>query len=246
MQRTDEWVNIDEQQLQYHVKQWDEPKQSTKAFAEFLSGVLSPGNNVIDLGAGTGAATAFIAGSNPDMRFTAADYVPEFVDIGNRIAAEKDLQNLDFKRVDIFNLDSTDEFDGVVSLQTLSWLPEAETPLTQILEKLQPEWLALTSLFYEGDITCTIEVNEHTRERKTFYNIYSLKEIDRICQRFGYSISTAEKFTIDIDLPKPEQIDLMGTYTVDTASTPDSAGERLQVSGPLLMPWYMVLIRKAP
>ena len=55
----------------------------------------------------------------------------------------------------------------------------------------------------------------------------------------GYTVFRAEPFEIDIDIPKPEHLD-MGTYTVKTED-----GKRLQISGALLMPWYSVYAAKS-
>lgn len=132
--------------------------------------------------------------------------------------------------------------DGVVSLQTLSWLPEMVNPMTQIFEVIKPGWIGLTSLFYEGDISCRIEVFEHSRGRKTFYNVYSLKELNRLAIKYGYEIVKSNRFDIEIDIPKPTNTDLMGTFTEKIEGSSDY--KRLQISGPLLMNWYFVLIKK--
>jgi hypothetical protein len=44
-------------------------------------------------------------------------------------------------------------------------------------------------------------------------------------------------FNISIDLPRPASLDRMGTYTLKLES-----GQRIQVSGALLMPWKIVRI----
>ena len=44
---------------------------------------------------------------------------------------------------------------------------------------------------------------------------------------------------IDIDIKKPKDKNLMGTYTVKTVEN-----KRLQISGPLLMNWYFIKIVK--
>ena len=60
----------------------------------------------------------------------------------------------------------TKKYDGCISLQNLSWPPDYEMPLKAIFKNINPNWLAITSLFYEGDITCRIEVEEHKKEKK--------------------------------------------------------------------------------
>ena len=151
---------------------------------------------------------------------------------------------LTFEQGDRFDMCQTDRFDGVVSLQTLSWLPDCEAPLVEVFRKLQPGWMALTSLFYPGDITCRIEVEEHKKRKKCFYNVYSLPEISRVCEREGYALTRATRFDIDIDIERPRDMDAMGTYTKRVIGDDIDGSHRLQISGPLLMNWYMVLIEK--
>lgn len=242
-QRTDEWTNFNEDQLSYHTKQWETPKDSTLAFSKFIKKKLNSSTKVIDIGAGAAAATAFLAKEHANVTFVAADYVKDYLDIGQKMAETKNITNLNFKQVDWYDLEQTDEFDGVVSLQNLSSLPDPKEPLRQVFEKITPQWIALTSLCYEGDISCTIEINEHSVGRKLFYNVYSLPEIQRICSLFGYRLSKFEKFEISIDVEKPDDPNLMGTYT-RRAPNEDGSFDRLQVSGPLIMPWYMLLIER--
>ena len=114
--------------------------------------------------------------------------------------------------------------------------------MIQIFLKIKPSWVGLSSLFYEGDITCNIEVFEHVRNRKTLYNVYSLKELNRLANRYGYEVTATQKFDLGIDLPKPDNADLMGTYTERVQREIDF--ERIQISGPLLMNWKFVLLTR--
>lgn len=241
-QRKDEWSNYIDEQTPYHVKQWDEPKESTRVFYEFAKQKIKTSKNIIDLGAGAGAATSFIANKAPQVQFIASDFIQEYLDIGQAIARNRNLKNINFRKIDWFKLKATNEFDGVISLQTLSWLPEPITPLTKVFQSLKPEWFALTSLFYEGDISCTIETHEHQIGRKSFYNIYSLPEIRRIAKANRYKLSKLEQFDLPLDIDKPANSDRMSTYTKTAIST-NGERERLQISGPLLMPWFMLLFQ---
>jgi trans-aconitate methyltransferase len=76
-----------------------------------------------------------------------AELIGTATDLGSSVA------NLKFFQGDWFSM-SSEAFDRVISLQTLSWLPEFETPLEQIFTKIKPKWIAATSLLYEGDISC--------------------------------------------------------------------------------------------
>jgi SAM-dependent methyltransferase len=244
-QRTDEWVNLDAEALRYHTAQWEMPKRSTVAFERFCREEIRGSSRVIDLGAGAGACTAFLAERHPSTRFTAFEYSPDLVEIGRRIGAERKASNLEFRQGDWYDIQCNDAFDGVVSLQTLSWLPEHESALRVIFERIRPRWVGLSSLFHEGDISCRIEVDEHQRGRKVFYNVYSLPAIGRFCRQHGYVLERFERFEIDVDLPKPGNPDQMGTYTRRVVAEHGGGAERLQFSGPLLMTWYMVMIKRA-
>ena len=239
------WSVNDDVALKYHVTQWETPKRSTLAFASFISQRLSKAKNVIDMGAGAGAATAYLASKNTSVKFTALDYSRELVELGSQIKAGKQVDNLEFEQGDWFNLQLNKKYDGCISLQTLSWLPDYETPLVEIFQKINPDFIALTSLFYEGDITCRIEVEEHCRNnRKCFYNVYSLPAIGRLCEKNGYRLTTFSPFEIDIDIERPDNLNIMGTYTETVIGKNAANRRRLQISGPLLMNWYMLLIER--
>jgi len=244
-QRKDEWERIgDDNSLAYHTQQWDNVKQSTIAFERFCAAELASSQHVIDLGAGAGAATAFIAGKHPTVGFTAFDYSAELTRTGAEIAKSKGMANLSFQQGDWYELQATRQFDGVISLQTLSWLPNFEDPLDQVFRNLRPKWVAVSSLFYDGEISCQIEVNQHVRERKFFYNIYAIPVAQRFCAARGYELVKSTPFEIDIDIEKPADPNTMGTYTERVWNADNRGTQRLQRSGPLLMPWYMLLFRR--
>ena len=64
----------------------------------------------------------------------------------------------------------------------------------------------------------------------------------RLAIKHGYEIVKSDRFDIEIDIPKPTNIDLMGTFTEKVEGSSDY--QRLQISGPLLMNWYFVLIKR--
>ncbi|MBL0052367.1 MAG: hypothetical protein IPP29_13070 [Bacteroidetes bacterium] len=59
---------------------------------------------------------------------------------------------------------------------------------------LAPDWIALTSLFYDGLIDCKIKIKEISKSdddlnvRASFYNIYSLARIENIFRPWFISI----------------------------------------------------------
>jgi SAM-dependent methyltransferase len=230
----DAWKTIDAHGLQYHLRQWHEQKRSTIAFADFIAPHVR--GSLIDLACGAGAPTSYLARRHPQARVTGLDYSEELIGIANSVLEKDPIPNLAFE-VDDWNDLRPRTVDGVVSLQSISWLPDFKVPLGNIIKNLSPNWIALSSLFYNGDISCQIQVTEHVRNRTSFYNVYAIPEVARFAGEHGYSLESVP-FTIDIDLPRPDNPDLMGTYTIP------SVDGRIQVSGPLLMNWRFVLLRR--
>jgi SAM-dependent methyltransferase len=242
-QRKAEWTVVDDRSKAYHLEQWKSPKRSTMHFEEFAQQSLRACERVVDLGCGAGAATAYLASRHPKTSFIGVDLSPELIGMAQLLTPDNSKGNLEFRVDDWFNLGKYPPATGVVSLQSLSWLPEFEAPLDSIIKHFQPSWIGLSSLFYSGDISCTIDVLEHTRERRSFYNVYSLPAVGRFCESRGYRIARASPFVIDIDLMRPENPDLMATYTISNQGEP-TLPERLQISGPLLMSWYFVSLER--
>ena len=240
-QRISEWeMNLmDKVQLEYHTKQWDNPKRATIHFSNYISNKIKNSNIVIDVGCGLGGSTYYISKQYPKCNFIGIDYIKELVDKGNVIIKNKKQHNIKLKQDDWFNLRSYKNIDGVISLQTLSWLPEYKKPLEELFVKIKPNWICLTSLFHEGDISVKTEITEHSRNKSAFYNTYSIPSIQRFVKEFGYHVEEYKPFEIDIDIPKPTQLNRMSTYTILT-----NEKKRLQVSGPLLMSWYNLMIVK--
>lgn len=241
-----DWRHIDSVSLEYHKKQWSETKESTKFFYRFIQAELEKCRLVVDLGCGAGATTAFLADKKLSADFVGIDISSDLIEIANCVVDEKKILNLSFETDDILHLNKRQGVDMVVSQQTLSWLSNIDDPLVQIFEKLSPHIIAISSLFYEGEISCKIEVTEHLRENPiSFYNVYSIPAVDRLAQRYGYKVSKIEPFKIGIDLPQPSDPNFMGTYTKSVLKQQNVGElERIQISGPLLMNWYLLMLTK--
>ena len=247
MQRTDEWIK--NYNRDYFDRQFVEPYRSTVSFCDWLekSGTIDSASTVeiLDVGTGKGANIYYMANRFKAAKFTGIDINPEFVKEGNEILKKlnvADRSNLEV--ADIYNFDPNykNRFNGIVSYQTLSWLPDFKEPLIS-MSSLDADWIALTSLFYDGDVNCKIELEEYNhsineKPKKTFYNIYSLRLIEKLFKDLGYARLSFTPFEIDVDIPKPDH-KIMGTYTERLAN-----GKRIQLSGPLLMNWYFILAKR--
>lgn len=232
-----EKANIDywteENNLEWYTRQFREPYRITVAFEKFLGSNTSLENKkILDIGCGPGSGTSYLAERHPDCVFTG-------IDINTELFAfyRGKSDNIRFQYGDVFALDDTlkGQFDGIISLQTLSWLPEYRRPLEQIC-KLNPQWIAFSSLLYEGKINYTVSLENYERPTKdsdfsqVYYNIYSVPLIAQLLGKYGYTDVRYEAFEIDMDIPRPEHKNL-GYYTVSTAQ-----GKRLAFNTCLYQP----------
>lgn len=246
-QRTAEWLDKSQINTDYHERQFREPYRSTVAFCNWLEseGLLGRDSQVriLDLCAGAGANMAYMSGRYPGASFVGVDLNGDLVNQGNEFFERNGIRNCRLEVGNIYDLDRgyTSRFDGILSFQTLLVLPEFRAPL-QAMADLDPGWIAVTSLFYDGQVSCAIEATEYDNElnphRTSHYNVYSLPVVRKFLKENGYPGFSFTPFEIDIDLPKPTK-QLMSTYTEKVGQ-----GQRLQISGPLLMPWHFVAARK--
>lgn len=152
-----------------------------------------------------------------------------------------ELKNINFEVSDLYNMDNkyVNHFNGALCLQTLSWLPGYKEAVKKICD-LKTDWIAMSLLGYEGKINFNIEIENYenlTPEGNfthSWYNIYSIPLMNQYLKEEGFKKIIYKKFEIDIDLEKPDNLD-MGTYTLKTME-----GKRLQISGALIMPWYFI------
>lgn len=247
-QRTTEWTEMTDKDLIYFQQQFEKPYRSTVSFCNWLEkmGCLntSAACRIADIGSGMGETLSYMGKRFPKAEFTGVELNENRVKRGNRILRQLGMGNVVLVTGDLFQLgqEHHNRYDGILSIQTLSWLPEFKTPL-EMMMGLQPKWIALTSLFFEGDVNAKIEIQDYTTPvrgkpcRECFYNVYSIPLVKRLFLENGFDEFHYESFQIDIDLPKPSSGG-MGTYTVRLET-----GERLQISGPVLMNWYFILAR---
>ena len=152
--------------LDYHERQFREPYRSTVAFCDWIESLSLIDNasriEVLDVACGLGGNIAYMAKRYPQCSFTGIDINDQLVQAGNRIFESAGIENCRLKTADLYRLNENfaGKFDAVISFQTLSWLPDFEAPL-QSLCKLDAKWIALTSLFYDGPLSCKIEVQDY-------------------------------------------------------------------------------------
>ena len=229
----------------YHDRQFATPYQSTISFCDWLVELGAIGgecSRICDLGCGKGANLYYMAKRFPHCYFVGMDIDEQLVDDGRDFLLRASVPNYQLSVGDMHSAGShfsSGEFDGVISMQTLSWLPAYDKAIDAIVS-LSPKWIALTSLFFDGPIEAKTVVTEFDLTQKgyvkraLFYNTYSLPLVRQYLFDRGYKQFKQLRFEIPIDLPR--SIDVrMQTYTEKTTD-----GRRLQISGPLLMNWYFI------
>jgi SAM-dependent methyltransferase len=247
-QRLDEWIKTYDDD--YYNRQFKIPYQSTIKFCDWLEqlGVLNNQSkyNILDIGTGKGSNLYYMQQRFSNCQYTGIDINNDLIQYCNTLCEEENINNCKTEYGDLYNLDLekyANRFEGITCYQTLSWLPDYEKALDGII-KLNPDWISLTSLFYEGLVDCKIEVQSYKSPqgknsfRTISYNIYSLPRIENLFFKKGYKIFKYCPFDIDIDLPKPDH-SYMQTYTQKLID-----GKRIQISGPLLMNWYFIYAAK--
>ncbi|MCP4153065.1 MAG: class I SAM-dependent methyltransferase [bacterium] len=237
-----EWLEADAKELDYHIRQYEKPKEYTRTIINYFRqwGLNKSGARVLDLGCGAGANCYHLAKAYPRMEFTGVDINPANIEL----AGKHKTSNTGYTCGDIMELEiRPGDYEGILSIQTLSWMPNYEDTLERAL-KGAPQWILITSLFYDGPVETEIVVKDYSRQmgdkdhRRSYYNIYSLDRVKQYLKKYGYEMTRAEPFIFPFDLPEPPDKG-MGTYTITLSNN-----QRLQKSGPLLMPWYTLLIEK--
>ena len=197
---------------------------------------------VLDFGCGAGAVTNYFASKFESINFLGIDVNSDYVSI----AKQKKEQNSNFQVFDLYkDLETLKNYkvDGIFTFQTLSWL-ENYDKFIEMLSFTSPQYAIVTSLFFEGMVDARIVISDFSRKmgdidhRKTNYNIYSISRLNERLKGVGYFVDKALPFEIEVDLPKPKHSG-MTTYTVLTDEK-----RRIQISGPILMSWYTLIIRK--
>jgi ubiquinone/menaquinone biosynthesis C-methylase UbiE len=66
--------------------------------------IFNPGDEILEVGCGTGSQTAIIAKKNPHAHFLSIDHSAESLEQAKKVIEQNKIQNVTFKQTDIFNL----------------------------------------------------------------------------------------------------------------------------------------------
>lgn len=218
-------------------------KTEQQKFLESIIGIPEKELYIADIACGAGTLTYHINEyfKNKNHRYFLLDYVEESIELAKRNLVEG---NFEFHIGDMCNMNNVENetFDLMFCWQTLSWIAEPKQALLELIRVLKPGGkLYLSSLFnldYDIDIfSCLIDHTrlEEVREIPIVYNTFCVKTIESwlVNNKVRFQF---HKFIPTIDLEKVARG--RGTHTVMTEQG------RIQISGGLLMNWYILEITK--
>lgn len=112
--------------------------RSLKVDYRTLEPILKQGMLVLDVGCGTGAISKDIATViSPLGKVIGIDNTEKFIESGK--VSYKDIQNLELKHCDIFDFESNEKFDLIVSARVLQWLNNPKDALLKMKSLLKPD-----------------------------------------------------------------------------------------------------------
>lgn len=232
--------------IEYFSRQLKNPYESTIKFFEFLNKNIhiTKNDRILDACGGAGN-NAFYAIEKYNLRqIDVFDTNDSYLQLGIRFSKEKNLEKkINFIKENIYDISkktSQNNYEGIICMQTISWLDNHELALSQ-LKNLESSWIALSSLFYEGLIDAFIDIKTYDKSLKVKYkrpyNIYSIPKIENYLKKLGFSKIVWEKFNLSISLPQVD-INEMGTFTEELKNS-----EKISRSGPILLPWWFVFAK---
>jgi len=241
---------------QYILSDYRNAKVSTLKFTDFLESNkcfdINDGEVIADIGAGGASGLYHMAKSFPNAEFCGIDYNKPLVDWVNntlwRKTSELCLSSMsliygDWTRPDeISNNLKPKRIKGVLSVHSLCTQKNFKDAALSLI-KLNPNWIAFNSLFYDGPLDVLIHIRDHESDLaddnpNADFNIHSIPAAKEFMKTYNYILSKNEPFDIGQVLHRPENLK-RGTYTIQTEWS-----KYTQFSGPVFLPWHFLLFCK--
>jgi trans-aconitate methyltransferase len=247
-QRKDEGLNPDPDEIKnYFLRQWDSPYRSTELFCKWLESfnVFNAGNIICDLGCGAGSNSYYIWNKYKDLTLYGIDISPLLINLAKEQSQKKEASVIKYEVGDLYDFPPkyVNQFDGILLFQVLSWLPEYENAIQKIV-KLNPKWIAFSCLMNDSLVECEINIKDYSRNKtgnyqEKYYNVYSAERVKNLFNSLGYNTFKHKKMEMDMDIPEDKTNKGMGTYTKNLEN-----GERIQISGGILLNWKFAIAMK--
>ena len=233
---------------EYFLGQIKNTYRSTINFYNFLNKKIDLNNkNLIDFACGNGANLFYLKKNFSPNNLFGIDFNKSLIKFANNLKIKNKIKNISFKLVNVLKIKNSykNKFDIATCLQTISYFNDYKVLMAQ-MAKLNPKYICVSGLFWEGLIDFQIRVNHlknssYKRKIKYFdnYNIFSLQNYISFMKKLGYKKNYIKKFVIDKKInPKKDKNKFMSTYTYLINK------KNIQFSGPLLMNWFFIISKK--
>tara|TARA_B110000503_G_C7147564_1_gene413666 strand:- start:484 stop:1233 length:750 start_codon:yes stop_codon:yes gene_type:complete len=224
--------------------QYQKPYNSTVDFYKFLSKLnLFNKNikNIIDIGTGIGSNLQYFSKQQKKINFLGTDYQSSRIDTAKKLNKNPKIK---FQRLNILKSVETlkNKFEGLTCIHTICCFKKIEKVITNMC-KINPKWIAINSLFFDGDLDVLIHIRDHSNQIKDSnpngdFNIFSLSRTEDIFKKNGYEIVAKKPFFSKKKIKQTEK-GKRGSYTMKT-----EIHNHTTFSGPVHLPWYFVIAKK--
>lgn len=196
--------------------------------------------SVLDAGCGIGANSYYFVKKNPLIQFTGGDYRKENIQEAKKILSKKYNPKINFINYNILKPSKYLEkkFDGIICIHTFCTFKNSKLTIDKLC-KLQPKWIAINSLFYNGPLEVLIHIRSGLKDTNPDgdFNIFSIPKIKKYFLRHGYKIYFKPFFPKNrLKAPKNKS---RGSYTLKTDFNKNTV-----FTGPVHLPWYFIFAKK--
>lgn len=160
------------------------------------------GENILDLGCGTGELTAQIAASGAHA--TGMDSSPAMIE-----SAHKHFPDVRFGVADATNFNLPEKFDAVFSNATLHWIRQKEKVLDRIHHHLVPGGRLVLEMGGKGNVDDILGALDKTMKKhgytyKPFWYFPSVGEYTSLLEEYDFRVSQVQYFDRETELADPE------------------------------------------
>ena len=227
------------------LTQLHKPYESTIRFEKFLKKnklLTKKTKNIIDIGSGIGSNLHYFSKKNNLIKFTGSDYDKKRISLAKKLNNNK---NINFEYLNILNLNKkfVNKFDGLISIHAFCCFKTPDVIIKNIC-KIKPNWIAINSLFYNGNLDVLIHIRDYDQPSlkdnnpNSDFNIFSLSKIEREFKKYNYKLVKIYPYFPSNPILKPKY-NRRGSYTIKTEFNKFST-----FSGPVYLPWHFILLKK--
>lgn len=222
--------------VEWNASEYNRHSSLQAAMAEEQLGrlALEGGERILDIGCGDGKVTAEIAPRVPRGTVLGVDPSRDMIAFATRHFGPETRPNLRFEVADVRNLAYRGEFDRVVSLNALHWVPEQDLALRSIRTALVDTGQALLRFVPEGRRRSLEDVIEEVRHSARWasrftgfqkpYAHFSPEEYADLARRNGFRVLRIEREDRSWDFQTREGFAAFGraTFVAWTRHLPES------------------------